>query len=506
MAVLLVLVGLLAVIVTGGVALFTVGTIPAAVVMILIVALVGYALFAAKALRTAVLAGVGAVLLVALGYGGLSAYQLYGAFGNFDGAADPADPVALAAANAKLDAAQEQNGFNVELTEEELGAVLQDTLTESEDNPIRRVDLTIVDGEGDEPGYIDFEVTFKSGSLTGDGRIGASLDAGQIDLEIHDVSLGRLSLPGIATGAMEDLVDTVLDLNERLAESKADIQSLEVGQGRVKVVGTQNGGELLTAGGLLSAIASNVESLSGAVTPPAEVIGAGTVNGTSADGASYIVAIGDSLSANVGVPSANGGMVSRFHKVVSESDGSTYGLRNFGISGETSGTIITGGQLNEALAFMRDNEVAYVTVSIGANDLLGHVASDDCAEDLDTPSCQERLEPSLAAFRANFDRILGDVDDASGDAVVIVLSIYNPFSLGFGGNLGLEASSNEATEALNAVLEEVAAAHGALVADGYTPMQGTTAATTHMLDNPPDVHPNSAGYDLLAQALAAAIR
>ena len=186
------------------------------------------------------------------------------------------------------------------LTEAELGAVLQDTLTESEDNPIRRVDLTIVDGEGDQPGHIDFTVAFKNGSLTGDGRIGATLDAGQIDLEIQDVSLGRLSLPGIATGAMEDLVESVLDLNERLAESKADIQLLDIGEGRVHVVGTQGEGELLTAGSLLSAIASNAESLSGATTPPAEVIGPGTVNSTSADGDAYVVAIGDSIATTSG--------------------------------------------------------------------------------------------------------------------------------------------------------------------------------------------------------------
>ena len=39
------------------------------------------------------------------------------------------------------------------------------------------------------------------------------------------------------------------------------------------------------------------------------------------------------------------------------------------------------------------------------------------------------------------------------------------------------------------------------MADGFTPMAGTTAATTHMLDPEPDVHPNAAGHDVLAAAL-----
>src|SRR3546814_9486045 len=65
-----------------------------------------------------------------------------------------------------------------------------------------------------------------------------------------------------------------------------------------------------------------------------------------------------------------------------------------------------------------------------------------------------------------FDRIMEEVDDASGDATVVALTIYNPFSLGFGGNLGLEVTSNEAAEGLNAIASEIAAAHGAVVADG----------------------------------------
>ena len=49
----------------------------------------------------------------------------------------------------------------------------------------------------------------------------------------------------------------------------------------------------------------------------------------------------------------------------------------------------------------------------------------------------------------------------------------------------------------------MAAQHDVQVADGQAPMRGTAGATTSMLATPPDIHPNSAGYDLLAQALIA---
>ncbi len=501
----LILLALLAAVVGGAVALFTVGTLGAVFLVLAIVALTGAALYLRGTLVKVALAATAVVAVVAVGFGGLSAYQLVSALGATDGPADPPNPAALASGEAKLDAAKEQAGFRVELTEDELTAMLQDALGGSDENPIRSVDLTIIDGDEGQPGSLEFDITFKNGSLTGSGRVSASLDAGAIAIEIERVSLGRLALPGVATGAMEELIDTVLDLNERLAESRADVQSITIGDDRILVTGTQGGGEMLTADALLDALAENAASLGASVTPPAEQIGPGTVNATTAEGATYVVAIGDSLAANIGVTSPNLGYVSRFHKVVSQRDGGSVGLRNFGVSGETSGTLIRSGQLSEALAFIEANNVAYVTIDIGANDLLGHLGADDCSESITTPACQDRLGPALEAYRENLDRILGDIREAAGDGTpILFLQTYNPFSLGLGG-LSLEAASNEATEHLNAVATEVAAEHGVSVADGATPLRGRTGATTHMLGTPPDIHPNAIGYDLLAQALVEAL-
>jgi len=502
MTVLLIILALVAAITGGGLALFTIGAVGAIAVVIAVAAITGAALYLKGVVVKVALATTGVVALASVGFGGYNAVQLASALGGFNGPVDPADPTALAAADAKIDTAQTQAGFRVELTEAELTAILQDTLAEAEDNPIRRVDLTVLDGEDGGQGSLQFDITFKNGSLTGDGRVTASLEAGAINIEVQKVSLGRLSLPGVATGAMEEIVDTVLDLNERLAESRADVQSIQIGNGRVLVTGTQGDGELLTAGALLDALAANAAEIGASVTPPAEQIGPGSVNATTAEGTTYLVALGDSLAANVGVTAANEGYVSRIHKVLSERDGGSIGLRNFGISGETSGTLIRSGQLTEALAFISANVVAYVTINIGANDLLGHLGSDDCSEDISTPACQDRLTPALEAYRANLDRILGDVRDAAGDDTpILFLQTYNPFSLGLAG-LSLEAASDDATDQLNAIAAEVAAEHNVTVADGASPMRGTTSATTHMLDTPPDIHPNGIGYDLLAQALA----
>jgi hypothetical protein len=331
---LLVLLGILALLAAALAALFTIGTVVAVVVVVAIIAVTAYALGAGGGVARGASVALAVVFIVATAFLGYTAWQITGALASTSGETDPPDAAVLASAERKLDAAQGLAGFRIELTEEELGAVLQDALSDADENPIRRVDLEIVDGSADQPGSIDFLLAFKNGGLTGNGSVGATLDAGRIELEVRDVTLGNLALPGIARGAMGDVIETVFNLNDRLAEVGADVQALEIGQGRVLIVGAQAGGELLSAPALLAAIGENASALGGAVSPPPEQIGPGTVNALEADGAEYVVALGDSLAANVGVAAARDGYVSRVHRVLSERDGFAYGLRNFGVAGE----------------------------------------------------------------------------------------------------------------------------------------------------------------------------
>ena len=434
----------------------------------------------------------------------ISGYQLFSALTDTSGPADAPNAADLASANAKLDAVDDDAGFRIELTEAELTAVLQEAVADSDDTPIRAITLDVVDGD-DGNGTLKFEVHFKSGSITGDGEVGAKLEAGALEIEIIDVGIGNLTLPGVATGAIEDIIDTVLDVNERLAENKADIQAIEIGSDRVLIVGTQGDGELLTSGDLLNAIAENAASIGGSVSPPSEQFSAGSVNGTSADGPSYYVALGDSPAANVGVSAPRDGYVSRFHAQLQSRDGVSYGLRNFGVSGETSGALIRNGQLDAALSFINDNDVRYITIDIGANDLLGHIGSADCESSFSSAGCQDRLENVLAAYGPNMVRIFKELRDAAPDATIIFLETYNPFSFGFGGAVQLENDSDDITQQLNAVAATSGDGQEILTAAGFSAMHKTTAATTHMLDSPPDIHPKAIGYDLLTGALVGAL-
>ena len=496
--------GVVAAVVAGALALFTFGEVVAAAVAIVLLALAIYGLFAPRPIAGLLSAVFPIIAITAISYGGFNAYNVYTALTDEDGPTDPADPAALASARAAIDAIEDQAGFRLELTQEEITAHLLDGLA-GQDTPVQRITVSITGGDDDDPrGRVGFDAQFKSGSLTASGSVSYELVAGAIEIDILDLDIGAFTVPGAVRGAIEDIIDTVIDINETLAENRASIQLVELSDGLLVIVGTQAGGELLTSAVLLSALRDNASAVGTAVSPPPERLGPGEVNADFQTGGSFYVALGDSLAANVGVDSPRDGYVSRFHRQLEIRDGRDYGMNNLGVSGETSGSLITSGQLDDALAFIAANAVSYVTIDIGANDLLGHLGSDDCSGSADDPACRTRIDASLEAYRSNLNQLFAAINDAAPNATVIFLQTYNPFSFGLAA-VALEAETDEATVQLNAVASEVARQYGVLVADGFTPMRGTTTTTTHMTEAPPDIHPRAIGYDLLAAALLEAL-
>ncbi len=497
-----ILVGALATVTVTGLMLFTAGEVVAIVAFVVLAGATVGAAFVPAAAAGGLLALFAVATLGAIGYGGWNGYQLVSALTDDSGPADPADPAALASAEAKFDAIEGDAAFRLELTEQELTAFVQDGLQDA-DSPVRSVTIDVVGDDGDEPGSMLFDAAFKSDDLSADGEVSYSLRAGGIELDIKDVGLGAFSIPGVARQALEDLVERVTDLNDTLEEFSVTVQSLRLTDDAIIVIGTQGEGDLLTSQTVLTDLRERAASLGTALEPPPERLGPGEVNGVEAPGAVYYVALGDSLAENVGVAQARDGYVSRLHRQLELRDGADYGLRNFGVSGETSATLTRSGQLDAALDFIDDNEVAYVTLDIGANDLLPHLGSEDCAAGAGAPACDARIAATLESYRANLDDALERLTDAAPDATVVFLLTYSPFSFGF--DLAFERDTDRVTQELNAVAAELAGEHGVLVADGFAPLQGRAAGATHMTDVPPDIHPRESGYDALAAAILDAL-
>jgi lysophospholipase L1-like esterase len=163
-----------------------------------------------------------------------------------------------------------------------------------------------------------------------------------------------------------------------------------------------------------------------------------------------------------------------------------------------------GTQLAEAVAFLREHRgsVAFVTIDIGANDVLG-------------PS---GLGPALT----NLPLILAALRQAAGDAVPIVgMNYFDPFAPQAWDQAGLAGLQAQVAGlvALNDAFDGIYAAAGDPVADvmsafavtdftlvGGTPLDVVRECQWTWICTPPplgpDIHANTDGYGVIAQAFA----
>ncbi len=496
-------VGLLAAIVAGGAAALLAGDIAGYVVAGLLVVVAGAGLFVSRSALKGLLTVAIVALVGGLAVGAWGVATIASALADTDGPVTEPDAAALAAADAKIEAVEGAAAFRLVLSEDEMRAYALDALRDETDNPISDIRFDISPGAGDNGGELAFDADLKSGGSTAKGAVSARLENGSVQVEIIEVGLGAFQLPGLAEGALEDLVESLADFDTLLMERRADVQSISFTETTVVITGTQAGTNLLTEESFLSGFAAQAAGAVDVAAVPDEQWGPGVVDAMSGGNGPFYVALGDSLAANVGVDRAADGYVSRFHHQLQISDGQDYGLRNFGVSGETTGTMIRTGQLDDAVAFMEDNTVAYVTIDVGANNLLGHLGTADCSRSLDDPACRERVADAFAGYPNDLVEIFDAVSDAAPEATIIFLTTYNPFNLGFGTEI--EADMSRALREFNALAVAEASSRGYLIADGFEVMEGTAAVTTHMLDAAPDIHPNEIGYDLLTGALVAVV-
>jgi lysophospholipase L1-like esterase len=168
-------------------------------------------------------------------------------------------------------------------------------------------------------------------------------------------------------------------------------------------------------------------------------------------------------------------------------------------------------QLAEAANFLaaHKDKAEFVTIDIGGNDVAF------CLFDAaDLGGCLNNVFASVAA---NLDTILTQLQAASPDATIVGMTYYNPVACGyFFGQSDQAAFVSGLVQALDSVLVSVYTAHGVRVADvagAFSVGNGLEAEATAALnwtwfcsaDHPGDVHPNAAGYQVIAQAFLDAL-
>ena len=247
---------------------------------------------------------------------------------------------------------------------------------------------------------------------------------------------------------------------------------------------------------------------------------------------SYYLALGDSLAQGVqwnpaGDTPTNLGYADDLHALLRLRDpGLT--LVKLGCSGETTTSMIKGGnpscayagpQLAAAVNFLENHNVGLVTIDIGANDI------DTCISLAGVDAgCALGAGATVAS---NLYVILNALRAASPHTLIVGMNYYDPFLAAYTllpvGGAALAEQSLAATTAFNTtVLGDTYALFFIPVADVATAFQISnptpipllknlpldvflTLSWTWMLAPPPfgpDIHPNAAGYAVIAAAFA----
>lgn len=243
----------------------------------------------------------------------------------------------------------------------------------------------------------------------------------------------------------------------------------------------------------------------------------------------YYLALGDSLAIGV-QPSPNGEVATNqgyaddlFAVMRLRIPGLK--LTKLGCSGETSGTMISGGvcnyvegsQLAAAVNFLKTHSVALVTLDIGANDI------DHCISITGVDSgC---VETAFSTVSSNLPQILTELLSAAGpNTPIVAMNYYDPFLAAWtlvAGGQALAKASLKATLAFNSILKAAYqafsipvanVAHAYRISDftlipfGNLPLNVFLTLTWTWMGAPPpigpDVHPNAVGYAVIAGAFA----
>jgi lysophospholipase L1-like esterase len=225
------------------------------------------------------------------------------------------------------------------------------------------------------------------------------------------------------------------------------------------------------------------------------------------------VALGDSLAFGVGAanPAAQGYVAVAYDGLLRSDRYRDRGLEliNLSVPGATSSDLLQpDGQIDQALRIVESRQAAanagpveIVTIDVGGNDLLALARpGSPCFDDPAGAECSQQFGNVLGSLRTNLTEILSRLRQATLEAEIYVIDLYNPFS---GTGDAIEPIADVGVQQLNAVIASVTAdpALGATLVSVFDAFRGRGTQWIA----PDGIHPNTEGHAIIGELLLAAI-
>ncbi|GAA3619492.1 hypothetical protein GCM10022199_24980 [Marihabitans asiaticum] len=259
------------------------------------------------------------------------------------------------------------------------------------------------------------------------------------------------------------------------------------------------------------------------------LVGPAPASAEPAQDGPWYLALGDSYAAGYQPGEGDdltGGYAGEVREALAETAAGAR-LENLACSGERIGTLLDGGpycayegsQRDAAMAFLAEHpDTALITLDIGGNDVQTCVERSTGAIDL--PCLQE----GLATIQTRLPELLSDLRAAAPDAQIVITNYPDVFLAAWlTGPAGQDVARLSVTlsESLDQIYAGAAAAAGADFADvgdafrtrdfepvvqdptyGEIPVNVERICTLTWMCSRGDIHPNDAGYSLIASVIA----
>jgi lysophospholipase L1-like esterase len=209
------------------------------------------------------------------------------------------------------------------------------------------------------------------------------------------------------------------------------------------------------------------------------------------------LSLGDSVAAGNG---ATDRASTSFAALLARDEGGL-AVENLGVAGATTRDVIQK-QLPQVEAALSGRKLAFITISIGGNDLGALIPNTTCQQEPLPESCP--LDDALAGVTKNLDEIMRQLRKQHAGTPIVLLLYPNFFS---GTGHAFEAPAGRVLPRLDEAIAGVAARYKhTAVARTAAVFEGEGARLTHVLDSNFDPHPNDAGHRLIADAFVAALK